>query len=316
MKISLLFCFCLSLIPFLVFGEKSEGIYPTVAYGVYKKNKLPVFDVDGISPVSQQNGKRVKLPARTITIERSDFYNPGFIEIMKSNFKGSYKGARSIETSARVTGSTTTYEGNYTASVKAAGNLENLYLVALCLPTSSADEGNKSKENINFTFKKLGTISDNAIVEIDLDVAFEPQYLDTKGTFRMLTLFYSNGYEVRSSASSEIHAYFRKKEETFHERLLSEYIENNSGKTMNYTPIIRFLPYIPPAIFKRQGAIDTTAVLTMDKTGKVRKVDLGPDEMDSEAATCLTDGLKDWLFLPPLKEGAPHPFRIKVPLKY
>lgn len=316
MKIPALFCICLILFPGLLLGDQSARVFPTAVYGTYKKEKIPVFGVEGQYALSKQKGKTVKLLPKHLTIERSDYYNPGFVEITNADFESSYEGVYSLDSTIAISGTKSTFEGHYKARMKVEGSIENIYVIAYCLPSSALQMDELSAERINLTFKNLGSLKNQDEVDLIIDVNFMPDFFAVGDEFVLIPIFYSNGYEIRSNLSSEIYSYFRKQEEIYHSQLLAEYLRNNTGNTLKHTPFIRFLPYLPPAVFKRQGSIDTAAVLTIDKSGKVRKVDLDLEDMDPEAVTCLTGGLKDWLFLPPLKEGTPHPFRIKVPLKY
>ena len=316
MKKKFLFSLFIFLSPILLFGDQPTKVFPTAIYGSYKKEKIPVFDVDGQYALSKHKGKTVKLLPKHLSFERSDYYNPGFIEITNAKFESSYEGVYSLDSTITISGTKSTLEGNYTAKMKVNGRLDNVYLVAFCLPRSALHMDVLSAERININFKKLGSLKDQVEIDLIIYVNFMPDFYEAGDDYILIPIFYSNGYEIRSNLSSEIYSYFRKQEEIYHRNLLAEYLKNNAGKTMKQMPVIRFLPYLPPEAYERQGPIDTAAVLTIDKTGKVRKVEFGLEDMDAEAAACITDGLKDWLFLPPLKEGAPHPFRIKVPLKY
>ncbi len=321
MKTLFLLCFCFIFPVLLIFGEQTDGLCPTAAYGTYKKKKLPVFDVAKRIPLSQLNGKMVKLPTETITFERSDYYNPGFIEVTPLEFD--VPAARKEYGGHRIGGSVI-INVLYSAKIKVSGNFDDLYVIAICIEGESLGKITHSDKYNAVSFKKIGPVSssDEINVKLVLNVSMPNQgtglYIEDTvlRDFFVLPLFYSKGYEIKSNRSSEIYTYFRKKEETYHRNLLNEYVKNNAGNNLKHTPVIRFLPYLPPDAYKRQGPIDTAAYLTLDKTGKVRKVVLDLEDMDGEAAACITDGLKDWLFLPPLKEGAPYPFRIKVPLKY
>ncbi len=316
MKNKFLISFLIFISPILLFGEESTKVFPTAVYGTHKKEKIPVFGVEGRYALSKYKGKTVKLLPKHLSIERSDYYNPGFIEITNAKFVSTYDGVYSLDSTITISGSKSSLVGSYSAKMKANGNLDNVYLVAICIPSSAMQLDELTAERINITFKKLGSLKDRDDIDLTIDVNFMPDFFEAGDDYILIPIFYSNGYEIRSSLSSEIYSYFRKQEEIYHKQLVSEYLKNNAENTLKQTPFVRFLPYLPPEPYERQGPIDTAAILTIDKTGKVRKVELVLEDMDAEAATCISDGLKDWLFLPPLKQGAPHPFRIQVPLQY
>jgi hypothetical protein len=313
---TLLFSLLVLLPPETAYCAASFKVFPTAVFGTYKKENIPIYDVDGKHGLSKYHGKTVKLLPRSATIERSDYYNPGFIEVSDVKFETTYKAKRSMETTERITGPSSAFIGHYEARIRATRDIENVYAVALCMPVSALNSDARTLDFINISFKDIGSLRASQERELKIDVNFVPDYLGSDDAFVLMPIFYSNGYEIRSNLGPDIYTYFRRQEEILHRNLLAQYLENNAGKSLKHTPVIRFLPYLTPDAFQRLGPVDVAAVLTIDVSGLVRSVTFVPDELDAEAAACLTGGLKDWLFLPPLKDGNPTPFRIRVPLKY
>jgi hypothetical protein len=304
------------LCPLLLYCEQTYKVFPTAVYGSYKEEKLPIYAVEGKYGLSKHNGKTVKLLPQRVAVERSDYYNPGYVEISEAEFKASYKAKLSMETTERISGPNSFFEGQYSATIKVTGALKNAYVVALCIPKSALGGETRTLDLVHVSFKQLPNLKDGEEHKLKIYVGFVPEYYGIDNEFILMPIFYSEGYEIRSSISSDIYSYFRKQEIHHHRAILAEYLENNAGKTLKFTPFIRFLPYLTPEAYERQGPIRTTAVLTVEKSGEVRSVELALEDPDSEVAGRITDGLEDWLFLPPLEEGVAKPFQIRIPIGY
>lgn len=126
-------------------------------------------------------------------------------------------------------------------------------------------------------------------------------------------IFTEGGLEVQNDRWEEIAAYYLRVKLNMHAITRSRYLKAFADQDHPVSP------YHTPAPVLSSGATKpgepVSAVLDVDHEGYVTAVKLNR-ELDAATAGAVEDALREWMFLPRLKNGAPASVRVEVTVAF
>jgi hypothetical protein len=118
--------------------------------------------------------------------------------------------------------------------------------------------------------------------------------------------------EIGAHPAPEVAAFYHDRERAAQLLAVAAWRKGNAGQSRPAQPFLQIPPLFDGTVPLPQSS-DVT--LQIDAEGKVTDV-LLPPSFPAAAADTLDTTLRAWLFLPALKQGAPVPSRVRLPLNF
>ena len=288
-------------------------LHPTLIYGDYKGQSLPVLGVSGETPQVKVDGKKRGLSTgRRAKFEprRGAQYAPGELELRDMRASSSKTELVLMFETGNVSGGTLRAGSDFSATVIPSQDYSDCY-VAIIFFDQGFLEGSASAPGAFVQFERIKDLVGGKPNQIRLNFS----YVETEGRrLGFFPLFFTAGLEIRTAQCELIAQFFHRMEQARHDRIVAAYCEANPSKTAPVEAYLKIPPiFLDPTVL--EGAPPKAEVSFMvNEDGRMESLQF-EKPVPPEVSAVLRRTLNSWLFLPRLKEGRPMRTMVRVPLQ-
>ncbi|HEU5080316.1 MAG TPA: hypothetical protein VFT72_13985 [Opitutaceae bacterium] len=286
-------------------------LHPTIIQGKYKGKTLPILAVSGEGPEVEVDGKlkRLRLYDAHYTPTRGATYAPG--SIVLRNMKGNSSKTKlrlMFAEGGEVDGGTISARSDFSATVDSTEDYKDCF-VALIFFDADYLDGKTDNPSATVQFKSLKPLHKG---ENKIELTFG--YLDFgKRRTGFFPLFFTKGLEIRSNECEKIAKFFRHREDSLHQLLLSGYLKKHGSETKPCTPYLQIPPVFPDGMREDALPARVNVSFMVNEEGRVESLQL-PTKLPANIYRLLTRAVNGWLFMPRLKDGRPERTMVSLPL--
>ncbi len=267
-------------------------LHPTVIVAHYKEGRPPVVDVIAGTGLIEQEGKAIRLPARTsFEAVRANAYAPGSLAVAVKDVSSSQMRREwSISGSAPIDGGIMAESTHFECRVAASQAYKDCYLVLLFYYVDFLN-GQSDDAGEVVAFERIGDLAAGAPTKVKADFG----YLDFGNRpYDFVPLFFTQGREIRTNYAENAAMLFRHVEMLRHQKLLAAYLRKHPRDTAAAVAYLRFAPVFAPGFDQATLPERIRVGYTVASDGTVEGIDF-PPAVTAEAASGIQRSLGGWL---------------------